>query len=116
MNLLNQTIEQLENDFWPPPSFQSHLVLKCHALRKKRLSDFSIEDLRIMIGQEIGLNYLVPLALNELEKNILAEGDFYPGDLFEKVRDVRGCFWNNFSEYKMRLNILINTERCISIK
>ena len=38
-----------------------------------------------MIGQNIGLNFLIPLALDELKQNILAEGDFYEGDLLKSV-------------------------------
>jgi hypothetical protein len=34
-----------------------------------------------MIGQKIGLDYLILLALESLEGNILLEGNFYCGDL-----------------------------------
>lgn len=34
-----------------------------------------------MIGQKIGLDYLIPLVLESLEDNILLEGNFYCGDL-----------------------------------
>ena len=44
-----------------------------------------VEDLRIMIGQEIGLDYLIPVAVAELEREPLAEGDYYPGDLLANV-------------------------------
>jgi hypothetical protein len=79
------TLENLENEYWGKPNFESHLVKKCHELRKKPIRDFSIENLRLMIGQKIGLNYLMPLALKELEENILAEGDLYEGDLLSNV-------------------------------
>ena len=39
------------------------------------------EDLRIMIGQRLGLSYLVPKAIDILEHDPLVEGDYYPGDL-----------------------------------
>jgi len=48
------------------------------------LRQFSVEDLHIMVGQSIGLPYSVPLALQHLPKNPLAEGDFYLGDLLQK--------------------------------
>ncbi|MEO9570587.1 MAG: contact-dependent growth inhibition system immunity protein [Polaribacter sp.] len=38
-----------------------------------------------MIGQDIGLYFLIPLAIGELEKYILVEGDFYEGDLLKMV-------------------------------
>ncbi|MBT8456786.1 MAG: hypothetical protein HKO95_00710 [Rhodobacteraceae bacterium] len=59
----HQTLEYLEKDVWPDPDYDSHLVATCHRLRKKRLGEFEVEDLRIMIGQGIGLKYLLPKAV-----------------------------------------------------
>lgn len=39
------------------------------------------EDFRLLIGQGIGVNVLSPHALALLASDVLAEGDFYPGDL-----------------------------------
>ena len=79
------TLEVLEHDVWPAPNHDSHLVCTCHALRKKPIGEFSVEDLRIMIGQRIGLRHLGPRALDVLEENPWAEGDFYPGDLLNSL-------------------------------
>ncbi|WP_419905147.1 contact-dependent growth inhibition system immunity protein [Kiloniella sp.] len=79
------TLEQLEDDVWPEPDFASRLVTTCHKLRKKPLADFDVEDLRIMIGQNIGLRHLLPMAIDKLRKNPLCEGDFYDGDLLSQV-------------------------------
>jgi hypothetical protein len=49
------------------------------------LDDFTVEDLRIMIGQKIGLLHLLPLAIKILKHDPLAEGDYYPGDLLTSV-------------------------------
>lgn len=81
----HMSLEQLEKDVWPEPEYNSHLVTTCHKLRKKSLSDFSIEDLRIMIGQGIGLKFLLPKAVDILKENPFAEGDFYAGDLLVAV-------------------------------
>jgi hypothetical protein len=80
-----ETLEVLEGDVWPPADFHSHLVAMVHQLRKKPLLEFTVEDLRIMIGQRIGLPHLMPLAIGILEQEPLAEGDFYPGDLLYSV-------------------------------
>ncbi len=45
-----KTLEELEGVVWDEPDSASHLVTTCHALRRKPLGDFSVEDLRIMIG------------------------------------------------------------------
>ncbi|MFI7429868.1 contact-dependent growth inhibition system immunity protein [Micromonospora sp. NPDC049836] len=48
------TIEQLERDVWPDPGPEvTSLVRRCTELRRKPLVEFTVEDLRIMLGQEI---------------------------------------------------------------
>ena len=80
-----RTLEELEGQTWPKPDFHSHVVETCHRLRTKPLDDFTVEDLRIMIGQKIGLVHLLPLAIKILKDDPLAEGDYYPGDLLMSV-------------------------------
>ena len=46
-----------------------------------------------MSGQGLGLQYLMPLALNRLGRRPLAAGDFYPGDLLKAVLDAPSGFW-----------------------
>ena len=79
------TLEQLEKNDWGDADAPTWLVQECHRLRRKPIEEFSTEDLRIMIGQNIGLKYLVPRALEVLRKNPLAAGDFYEGDLLSAV-------------------------------
>lgn len=92
-NWLFKSLESLEKDNWGEPEYDSHLVTTCHRLRKKQLKDFETEDLRIMIGQNFSLKYLIPLALNKLTENILADGDFYEGDLLEVVLKSDRAYW-----------------------
>jgi hypothetical protein len=80
-----ETLEQLEGHVWPPADYDSYLVSTVHRLRKKPIAEFTAEDLRIMIGQGVGLPHLMPLAVGVLEQQPLAEGDFYPGDLLSSV-------------------------------
>ncbi len=99
----NKTLEQLEKDVWAEPEYNSKLVITCHQLRKKPLANFEVEDLRIMINQNIGLNFMIPLALDQLSINILAEGDYYEGDLLTTVLRVNREYWK---ENKGQLNTL----------
>src|SRR5262245_5178085 len=78
-----KTLTELEGEDWGPPTYDSHLVTTVHRLRHVPLKRFCIEDLRIVIGQKIGLPWLVPLALNHLEKHPFAAGDYYRGDLLK---------------------------------
>lgn len=106
-----KTLETLENSIWAKPEFDSNLVITCHQLRKKQLKNFKIEDLRIMIGQNISLQFLIPLAIEELNNNILAKGNFYEGDLLKMVltSDVR--YWKNEkSNWKILCNLFTKNE------
>jgi hypothetical protein len=91
--IYTHSITELTGEDWGTPPYDSTLVSRCYQLRKKPLNTFSIEDLRIMIGQNISLEYVIPLALRRLTQNILAEGDFYPGDLLEKILRSEARFW-----------------------
>ena len=46
-----------------------------------------------MIGQGISLAVLIPLALERLKRDPLAEGDYFPGDLLKNVLQVDASFW-----------------------
>jgi hypothetical protein len=99
----NSTIEELEGERWPEPNWPSHLVGECHRLRKLPLRHFTVENLRIMLGQDIGSRYLVPIALERLEAEPFAEGDFYPGDLLCSVLSLPQGFWADHPELKARV-------------
>ncbi len=102
-----KTLEFLENNFWSEPEYDSHVVRTAHKLRKIPLNDFAIEDLRIMIGQNIGLKYLIPLGLEALEENILAEGDCYEGDLLHSILKRDFNFWTKYPKHFERLTEII---------
>ena len=104
----------LEKKFRGAPIYDSHLVTRCHELRKLPLERLSTEDLRIMIGQEIGLEYLIPLALEILSNNLFAEGDYYEGDLLNSVLSIPTSFWDSNAQYWHQLDVLIKN-RCLEI-
>jgi len=97
-NWKQKNLENLENSFWGEPKFHSNLVITCHKLRKKPLNEFTTGDLRIMISQNFSLDYLIPLALEKLEENILIEGDCYEGDLLLIVLGSDKNFWKENKE------------------
>lgn len=91
----SKTLEELEGKVWSEPEFDSALVLTCHRLRKKPVGKFTVEDLRVMISQEIGLEFLIPLALEVLKTDPLAAGDYYPGDLLHAIVTLPRDFWSD---------------------
>ncbi|MCF1193115.1 hypothetical protein LRR18_16120 [Mangrovimonas sp. AS39] len=107
-NWREKSLENLEKDYWGKPDYESHLVKTCHQLRKKPIKDFEIEDLRIMIGQNIGLKFLIPLALEKLRQDILAEGDYYEGDLLKAVLTSEIEFWNLEPKLTKELEAIIS--------
>jgi hypothetical protein len=100
----SKSLQQLEEADWGEPIFDSHLVTTVHQLRRKPLNEFSVEDLRIVIGQEIGLPFLVPLAVEQLEQNPLADGDLYEAALLDVVLRVSESFWESHPELSQRMS------------
>lgn len=95
------TIEEVENDYWGnEPEYDSHLVTETYKLRQKPLDAFTTENLRLLIGQQLSLPILMPMALAALEKNILASGDMYPGALLENVIRCPQTFWDEHPALK----------------
>ena len=64
-----------------------------------------------MIGQQIGLKYLIPLAIEVLTADLFAEGDYYPGDLLQFVLKVDPDFWRKNEDYWQQVNALIQNRR-----
>lgn len=93
---MNESIEQIEGNNWgSPPNDATRLVKKCYELRKLPIRDLEIEDLRVLISQNIGLEIIIPRAMHILEKDILAEGDYYEGDLLSVVLRSDPSLWND---------------------
>ena len=72
----SRTIEQLEAEKWAEPSSDAppH-VHRCHELRRVPIERLTAADLRVLVGQDIGLKHLVPITLGLLKTNpmLLAE-------------------------------------------
>jgi len=110
-NWRNKTLELLEKDVWPATAYESSLIERCYELRKKTLNDFTIDDLRVMIGQQIGLFYLLPLVIEKLNENLFAEGNFYEGDLLQSVGRIDSAFWAANKQYWQSINALIENKK-----
>jgi hypothetical protein len=103
-----KTLDELDPPAWGEPDSDTYLIATCFRLRHKPIDSFSVEDLRILIGQEIGLAWLIPLALDVLEQDPLSEGDFYPGDLLANVLRVPASFWSREREGRNRVNAILS--------
>jgi hypothetical protein len=74
------------------------MATQTHQLRSKPVEDFTVEDLRILIGRQLSLRNLVPVAIEVLQENPLAEGRYYPGDLLQAVLEVDRQYWRSNRE------------------
>jgi len=99
-----QSLEQIEGAAWgDPPDGATRLTATVHELRRRPVDQLGIEDLRVLIAQQVGLDVVVPIALGRLEQNPLAEGDFYPGDLLVAVLGVSQTYWRSHPGEAARL-------------
>ncbi|WP_370970857.1 contact-dependent growth inhibition system immunity protein [Amycolatopsis sp. cg9] len=90
----SRSLEQLEGHAWgDPPADATRLVRTAHELRRRPVGDLSAEDLRLLLLQQVGIELLVPLVLDRLEREPLAEGDCYPGDLLVALLKVPPAHW-----------------------
>ena len=110
-----KSIEQLENDFWDNMDFPTPLVEKCFNYRKIPVKNLSIEQVRLLLGQSIGVRFLLPIALEFLQNDILSEGDFYPGDLLSSVLRLEEINWGGNDKLKGEFKELVK-RKLIDIK
>jgi hypothetical protein len=103
---LDKSLQELEQSDRGEPTCESYLVSTVHRSRRVPLRQFTVEDLRIMIGQNIGLRYLLPLAIEQLRKNPFAEGDFYPGDLLRNLLAADSEIWREHPEWHAEVSTI----------
>ncbi|MFF3634109.1 contact-dependent growth inhibition system immunity protein [Streptomyces sp. NPDC002250] len=93
----DRSLAELERDCWPEPSAgATRLAAAAHALRRRPIGELTVEDVRLLIGQDIGLPYLLPLAVEVLRENPMAEGHMYEGDLLSAVLTRDLSVWAEF--------------------
>ncbi|MET9896574.1 contact-dependent growth inhibition system immunity protein [Streptomyces sp. NPDC006465] len=105
----DRSLEELERAHWPAPSAEdTRLVATAHALRRRPIGELTVEDMRLLIGQDLGLPYLLPLALEVLRNNPMAEGDMYEGDLLSAVLTRNPSVWAEFPELGPELRVIVS--------
>ncbi len=99
----------------PQENYSSSIQLRTYNLYFKRIKDYEIDDIRFMIGQEIGLKHLVPIALSYLKDNILLEANYYEGDLLKVILLLPKSFWKkNLKLYSEVYQVLIKNKGPLS--
>jgi hypothetical protein len=103
-----RSLEEIEDDYWgDPPANATRLIETVHGLRRRPVRSLETEDLRVLVGQKVGLAALLPLAIDRLEEDPMAEGDYYPGDLLVAVLRVPRDYWAGHPEQYVRVNAVV---------
>ena len=109
MTVEKRSLEELEGKHWRRPERGASSVLqRCFDARKKPLSELTEGDLRLLIGQDIGLGFLVPLALSSLERDPLLEAEHYKGDLLVAVLRASPAFFQSERVLRTRVEKLLD--------
>lgn len=104
-----KSLQELEQQDWGEPATDdTSLVTRCLRLRRKPLNQFMVGDLRLMIGQTISRSILIPLAVERLEEEPLADGGLYPGDLLHAVFGVHEAFWASHPDSFQRVRSVVS--------
>lgn len=102
-----RSIEELEGVRWPdPPSDSTSLVRSVHTLRKRPLRALSTRDMGRLIGQDVGLRRLLPLALDRLRAAALQDADavWLDDDLLTAVLTRDAEVWRDRPELARHLD------------
>ena len=107
-NIGDKSISELEGWKWNdevPLENESYVVWNFYRLHNYPVKNYNLADFRFMIGQETGLEYLVPIALKKLEDDLFTEAELYPGDLFCSLLLVSNTqnYWENHLKEKKKL-------------
>ncbi len=110
---LSRSPQELEGVDWGEPTYESSLVIECHRLHRTALRDFTVRDIQRMIGQQMCLPYVVPLALRELHERPHADADLYDGALLNAILTVEEAFWKARPDLAADLLDLLNNLSCL---
>jgi hypothetical protein len=103
----NKSLSQLLGAFTKDTTDSSALATTYRYLYEKPLKDFTVEDFRVMIGQGIGLEFLIPSAVELLQENPFVQGDYYPGDLLSAVMQVEPSFWRTHQDVYWKVSEIV---------
>ncbi|MFD7983840.1 contact-dependent growth inhibition system immunity protein [Kitasatospora indigofera] len=105
----DRSLEELERDRWSAPSGgETRLMATVRELRRKPLGDLTVEDMRLLIRQDVGLAYLLPRAVEVLRGDPLAEGDMYEGDLLAAVLTRSPEIWSESPELGREVRLIVS--------
>ncbi|MFD5296964.1 contact-dependent growth inhibition system immunity protein [Streptomyces mutabilis] len=107
-----QSLERLEGQRWPePPEDATPLVRAVHELRRRPVGDLRPDELARLITQDVGLPWLLPLAVRILRDTAPAQiaGGWYDDDLLYAVVTRKPQVWAQFPGLARELKATVET-------
>ncbi|MEV5734102.1 contact-dependent growth inhibition system immunity protein [Streptomyces sp. NPDC052292] len=105
----DRSLQELERDRWSAPSGdETRLMATVRELRRKPIGGLTVEDMRLLIRQNVGLAHLLPLAVEVLRSDPLAEGDMYEGDLLAAVLTRDAGVWIDYPELRREVRSIVS--------
>ncbi|MFF4896546.1 contact-dependent growth inhibition system immunity protein [Streptomyces sp. NPDC001068] len=102
-------LDELDRDGRPVPSGgETRLTATVRRLRRKPIGGLTVEDLRLLIRQDVGLAHLLPQAVETLRTDPLAEGDMYEGDLLAAVLTRSPEVWSRFPGLQRDVRLIVS--------
>ncbi|MFI1187336.1 contact-dependent growth inhibition system immunity protein [Streptomyces californicus] len=106
-----KSLEQLEGVKWPaPPPDATGLVKASYGLRKLPIGRLNAHELSRLIGQDIGVPWLLPLALDLLHgaAHDQSLGVFYDDDLLTAALTRRSHVWRSNPGWVTKMKEIIS--------
>lgn len=111
---LSQLIGQWKSEI-PKEGYSSSVQLRTYELYFKKIEEYDLDDIRFMLIQQQGMKYLIPIALNYLEKDLLTEAGYYEGDVLSSVLSADKAFWvKNLKLYNEVYQVLLTNKDKLS--
>ena len=85
------------------------MIDQVHRLRIIQIERLEPKEIRLLIGQEVGLKYLIPVAFDILRDDLFIDTELFEGDLLQNVIKVDIDFWDNNNELKNELDDLLKS-------
>jgi len=104
-NCRSLSVSDVDNFKWegeiPDGENSSGTIYRFYKLHSIPIGQIELHDIRFLIGQNAGLDCLVPIAIETLQEDIFIETEYYPGDLLSALFSVnKPGFWADHPKEK----------------
>ena len=96
----------------PIEGLASSLELRVYKLSNNvNILNYTLDDVRFMLTQQIADETLISMAFDYLQKDILIEASYYEGDLLGSLVDLPPEFWAKNQVYYQQLKDLVTKNK-----